>query len=114
MRGCTSRRALASSRRAARATPQRSKADPDEAFIQRTWLPKRVCRSRFERAALPLLAMDLVGSLSNRLTSDLLHFLTQENWSKALQRRRLEDGPAPDGRRAFGSLRDAIVAVVAA
>jgi hypothetical protein len=56
--------------------------------------------------------MDLVERLSNRFTSDLLKFLTLESWRKASLQAESGDGPAPDGRRPFGSIRDAVVRVL--
>lgn len=56
--------------------------------------------------------MDLVERLSNRFTSDLLKFLTLGSWHKAEHQTASEAGPAPDGRRPFGSIRDVVVQVL--
>ena len=56
--------------------------------------------------------MDLVGRLSNRVTTSNLQFLTSRDWHKA-HRPTSSDGPRPDGRRQFGSVGRAIVQVVA-
>lgn len=57
--------------------------------------------------------MGLVGRLSNPVTSDLLQFLTLGDWRKVPYQAVSTGGPAPDGRRPFGSVRDAIVQVLA-
>jgi hypothetical protein len=56
--------------------------------------------------------MDLVEWLSNPFTSGLLNTLTQGSWRKADSHMPSEHGPAPDGRRPFGSIRDAVVQVL--
>jgi hypothetical protein len=58
------------------------------------------------------LELDLLERLSNRFTSDLLKSLTLESWRKADNHAPSEDGPAPDGRRPFGSIRDVVVRVL--
>jgi hypothetical protein len=57
--------------------------------------------------------MVLVGALSNPDLQDLFQGLTSQRRRK--QRRRQStstDGPSPDGRRSFGSVRSAIVQVL--
>lgn len=49
--------------------------------------------------------VDLIKRLSNRFTSDLLKSLTLGSWRKAGHKAASEAGPAPDGRRPFGSVR---------
>src|SRR6266545_5745679 len=56
--------------------------------------------------------MDLVERLSNRFTSHLLQSLAQGSWRKAHNHAPAKQGPAPDGRRPFGSIRDAVVKVL--
>lgn len=56
--------------------------------------------------------MDLTGRLSNHETTALFQSLTARNWRQAPPRRRHTGGVAPDGRRKFGAVRDAIVAVL--
>jgi hypothetical protein len=56
--------------------------------------------------------MDLLERLSNRFTSHLFNVLTQGSWRKAHNQGPSEQGPAPDGRRPFGSIRDAVVKVL--
>ena len=56
--------------------------------------------------------MVLVGRLSNRDLTTLLQRLTARDWKQAGRRCRHSRGVAPDGRRRFGSVRDAIVAVI--
>ena len=55
--------------------------------------------------------MDLVGSLSSHETAVLFQSLTVRKWKQAPARAH-RGGVAPDGRRKFGALRDAIVAVL--
>src|SRR5712691_12676030 len=56
--------------------------------------------------------MDLVGRLSNHDLTALLQRLTTRDWRQDSSRRRYGEGVAPDGRRKFGAVRDAIVAVL--
>lgn len=56
--------------------------------------------------------MDLVGRLSNPDLTTLLQSLTARGWKQALPRHSSAAGIAPDGRRKFGTVRDAIVAVL--
>ena len=56
--------------------------------------------------------MDLVGRLSNHDLTGLLQGLTARDWRQAAPRDRPASGIAPDGRRRFGAVRDAIVAVL--
>ena len=56
--------------------------------------------------------MDLTGRLSNPDLTTLFQRLTTRSWAQADRRHRLAGGVAPDGRREFGSVRDAIVAVL--
>jgi hypothetical protein len=58
------------------------------------------------------LELDLVGRLSNRFTSHIFQSLTEGSWRKAHNQAISLDGPAPDGRRSFGSIRDAVVRVL--
>jgi hypothetical protein len=60
-----------------------------------------------------LVATDLVGRLSNRFTSDLLKFLTLGSWRKDEHQTASANGPARDGRRPFGSIRDVVIHVLA-
>jgi hypothetical protein len=56
--------------------------------------------------------MDLVGRLSNpELTTSIQH-LTACDWKQAKRPPASAVGVAPDGRRKFGTVRDAIVAVL--
>ena len=55
--------------------------------------------------------MDLVGSLSNHETAVLFQSLTVRKRKQAPARAD-RGGVAPDGRRKFGAIRDAIVAVL--
>jgi hypothetical protein len=56
--------------------------------------------------------MDLVGLLSNHETSALFQSLTDRSWRQVRRRTRSAGGVAPDGRRKFGAVRDAIVNVL--
>ena len=67
---------------------------------------------RFERTQRPLLQMVLVGRLSNHDLTDLLQRLTSRDWKQGRRLHPRADGVAPDGRRKFGAIRDAIVAVL--
>src|SRR6266511_3933130 len=59
--------------------------------------------------------MDLVGRLSNHDLTTLLHRLTTCDWKQARREQHGAGGVAPDGRRRFGSVSDAIVeALIAA
>jgi hypothetical protein len=59
--------------------------------------------------------LDLVGRLSNHDLTDLLQSLTAQDWKQDRPRlHRPKRGVAPDGRRRFGAVRDAIVAVLEA
>lgn len=57
--------------------------------------------------------MDLVGRLSNPDLTTLFQGLTAHDWKQAGPRHRSAAGVAPDGRRRFGTVRDAIVQVLA-
>lgn len=57
--------------------------------------------------------VDLVGSLSNPFPGDLLQVLTSTNRHQVAETRQNSHGPAPDGRRKFGTVRDTIVKVLA-
>ena len=57
--------------------------------------------------------MDLVGRLSNHDLTKLLERLTAHDWKQADRPHPSASGVAPDGRRKFGTVRDAIVQVVA-
>ncbi len=57
--------------------------------------------------------MDLVGRLSNPDLATLLQDLTAYDWRQAHSPGRPRSGIAPDGRRKFGTVRDAIVQVLA-
>jgi len=57
--------------------------------------------------------MDLTGRLSNRDLTTLLQRLIARNWRQAPPRRTVARGVAPDGRRPFGSVSEAIVKVLA-
>jgi hypothetical protein len=57
--------------------------------------------------------VDLTGRLSNPDLTALLQGLTAHNWTQADAPQRVTNGIAPDGRRKFGSVRDAIVQVLA-
>src|SRR6266851_1524611 len=56
--------------------------------------------------------MDLVGRLSNHDLTALLQRLTTLDWRQDSSRHRHREDVAPDGRRKFGAVRDAIVAVL--
>jgi hypothetical protein len=56
--------------------------------------------------------MDLVGSLSNPDQATLFQSLMARDWKQAGRRHPSASGAAPDGRRKFGTVRDAIVAVL--
>jgi hypothetical protein len=57
--------------------------------------------------------MGLTGRLSNHELTTLLQSLTAHNWTQADPPQRARSGIAPDGRRKFGTVRDAIVQVLA-
>jgi hypothetical protein len=57
--------------------------------------------------------MGLVGRLSNPDLTTLFQVLTSHDWRQPQARQRGESGVAPDGRRKFGTVRDAIVQVLA-
>lgn len=57
--------------------------------------------------------MDLVGRLSNHDLTILFQHLTARDWRQAARRHTLAGGVAPDDRRKFGTVRDAIVQVLA-
>lgn len=56
--------------------------------------------------------MGLVGRLSNPDLADRFQSLTAQNWTQGGQPQRVTNGIAPDGRRKFGTVRDAIVQVL--
>jgi hypothetical protein len=56
--------------------------------------------------------MGLVGRLSNPDLTTLLQGLTAHDWKQASPRHPSATGVAPDGRRKFGTVRDAIVQVL--
>jgi hypothetical protein len=56
--------------------------------------------------------MDLTGRLSNHDLTNLLQRLTDRDWRQVGRRHLSTDCVAPDGRRKFGAIRDAIVAVL--
>ena len=56
--------------------------------------------------------MGLVGRLSNPDLATLLRGLTAYNWPQADPPPHAPNGIAPDGRRKFGTVRDAIVQVL--
>jgi hypothetical protein len=56
--------------------------------------------------------MDLIGRLSSHDLTTLLQRLTARDWKQADCRHLSAGGVAPDGRRKFGTGRDAIVAVL--
>ena len=56
--------------------------------------------------------MDLTGRLSNHDLTTLLQRLTAGNWRQAEPPQRTTSRIAPDGRRKFGTVRDAIVQVL--
>ena len=55
--------------------------------------------------------MDLVGRLSNPELAALVQRLTIRQWKQEAAPRRTSEG-APDGRRRFGTVRDAILQVL--
>lgn len=57
--------------------------------------------------------MVLAGRLSNHDLTTRLDRLGAGDWSQSKRRQRHPVGVAPDGRRRFGSLRDAILEVLA-
>jgi hypothetical protein len=57
--------------------------------------------------------MDLVGRLSNHDLTTLLQRLTAHDWRQVARPHGSAGGIAPDGRRKFGTVRDAIVQVLA-
>ncbi len=61
----------------------------------------------------PFLTMGLTGRLSNPGLTTLLQRLTAHDWKQAGPPHRSAGGIAPDGRRKFGTVRDAIVQVLA-
>jgi hypothetical protein len=56
--------------------------------------------------------MDLVGRLSNHDVATLFQSLTARDWRQVERRHPSAGGVAPDGRRKFGTVRDAIVTVL--
>jgi hypothetical protein len=56
--------------------------------------------------------MDAAGRLSNHDLTTLLQRLTAHDWKQAARPLGLARGVAPDGRRKFGTVRDAIVEVL--
>lgn len=56
--------------------------------------------------------MVLTGRLSNHELTTLIQRLTTHDWKQADFRRPSASGVAPDGRRKFGTVRDAIVTVL--
>lgn len=56
--------------------------------------------------------MDLVGRLSNHDLTTLYQGLMARDWKQAGRRHPSVGGVAPDGRRKFGTIRDAIVIVL--
>ena len=60
-----------------------------------------------------LFCMDLVGRLSNPDLVTLLQSLTAHEWKQADPPQPTTNGVASDGRRKFGTVRDAIVQVLA-
>lgn len=56
--------------------------------------------------------MGLVGRLSNPDLATLFQNLTARDWTQAARLHRSTDGIAPDGRRKFGTVRDAIAEVL--
>lgn len=57
--------------------------------------------------------VDLVGRLSNHEVTTLLQRLTSRDWKQVFREQPPARGVAPDGRRKFGSVRDAILTVLA-
>ena len=56
--------------------------------------------------------MVLVGRLSNRDLTALFQRLTSRDWRQADHPHPLAEGVAPDGRRSFGAVRDAVTLVL--
>jgi len=56
--------------------------------------------------------MDLAGRLSNHDQTTLFQRLTARDWKQARRSHPFAEGVAPDGRRGFGTVRDAIVVVL--
>ena len=56
--------------------------------------------------------MDLIGRLSNHDLTTLFQRLTAHDWKQTDPPQRGRSGIAPDGRRKFGTVRDAIVQVL--
>jgi hypothetical protein len=56
--------------------------------------------------------MGLVGRLSNPDLATLFQSLTARNWKQARRQGLSASGVAPDGRRKFGTVRDAIIQVL--
>jgi hypothetical protein len=56
--------------------------------------------------------MDLTGRLSNPDLTTLLQRLMARDWKQVARQHPSAGGVAPDGRRKFGTVRDAIVAVL--
>lgn len=56
--------------------------------------------------------MELVGRLSNPDLTALFQGLTAHDWRQEARLQRATSGIAPDGRRKFGTVRDAIVRVL--
>src|SRR5438128_2001296 len=56
--------------------------------------------------------MDLTGRLSNHDLTVLLQRLTARDWRQAERRHPSAGGVAPDARRKFGTVRDAIVVIL--
>jgi hypothetical protein len=54
----------------------------------------------------------LIGRLSNSDLATLFQRLTARDWKQAEPLHALASGVAPDGRRKFGTVRDAVVAVL--
>src|SRR5438105_4034127 len=57
--------------------------------------------------------MDLTGRLSNHDLTTLFQSLTARDWKQAERPHPSTGGIAPDGRRKFGTVRDAIIEVLA-
>ena len=57
--------------------------------------------------------MDIAGRLSNPDLATLFQSLVASDWKQAGRRHPSASGVAPDGRRKFGTVRDAIVQVLA-
>src|SRR3954471_16483726 len=56
--------------------------------------------------------MDLVGRLSNPDLTSRFQSLTARRWRQVTWKREVTSQAAPDGRRMFGTVRDAIVQVL--